>query len=62
METGFGRCSTRINFGPLRFSIYINDLRNEVKSNEKLFADDTSLFTIVNDKNESANFSTMIYF
>ena len=28
---------------------------NELKSNLKLFADDTSLFTIVKDKNESAN-------
>ena len=27
----------------------------ELKSNLKLFADDTSLFTIVTDKNESAN-------
>ena len=35
--------------------MYINDLPNELKSNVKLFADDTSLFTIVKDKNESAN-------
>ena len=41
--------------GLLLFLIYINDLPNELKSNEKLFADDTSLLTIVNDKNESAN-------
>ena len=41
--------------GPLLFLIYINDLPNELKSNMKLFADDTSLFTIVKDKNESAN-------
>ena len=40
---------------PLVFLIYINDLPNELKSNVKLFADDTSLFTIVKDKNESAN-------
>ena len=40
---------------PLRFPIYINDLPNELKSNVKLFADDTSLFTIVKDKNESSN-------
>ena len=41
--------------GPLFFLIYINDLPNELKSNVKLFADDTSLFTIVKDKNESAS-------
>ena len=41
--------------GPLLFLIYINDLPNELKSNAKLFADDTSLFTIVKDKSESAN-------
>ena len=41
--------------GPLPFLIYINDLPNELKSNVKLFADDTSLFTTVKDKNESAN-------
>ena len=41
--------------GPLLFLVYINDLPNELKSNVKLYADDTSLFTIVRDKNESAN-------
>ena len=41
--------------GPLLFLIYINDLPNDLKSNAKLFADDTSLFTIVKDTKESAN-------
>ena len=41
--------------GPLLFLIYINDLPNELKSNVKLFVDDTSVFTVVKDKNESAN-------
>ena len=41
--------------GLLLFLIYINDLPSELKSNAKLFADDTSLFTIVKDENESAN-------
>ena len=40
---------------PLLFLIYINDLPNELKSNAKLLADDTSLFIIVKDKTESAN-------
>ena len=41
--------------GPLLFLAYINDLPNRLISNAKLFADGTSLFTIVKDKNESAN-------
>ena len=41
--------------GPLLFLIYFNDLPNDLKSNAKLFADDTSLFTIEKDKKESAN-------
>ena len=41
--------------GPLLFLIYINDLPNKLKSNAKLFADDTSLFTVVQDEIESAN-------
>ena len=41
--------------GPLLFLIYINDLPNDLKSNAKLFADDTSLFTVVNDKSDSTN-------
>ena len=41
--------------GPLLFLVYINDLPNGLKSNAKLFADDTSLFTIVKDRSVSAN-------
>ena len=41
--------------GRLIFLIYRNDLPNKLKSNAKLFADGTSLFTIVKDENESAN-------
>ena len=40
---------------PFLFFIYINDSPNELKSNVKLFADDTPLFTIVKDKNESTD-------
>ena len=34
---------------PLLFLIYINDLSNGLQSNSKLFADDTSLFSTVQD-------------
>ena len=37
--------------GPLVFLIYINDLTNSLKCNVKLFADDKSLFTAVQDPN-----------
>ena len=39
--------------GPLFFLIYINDLPEELKSNVELFAD-TSLFSVVKNKEESA--------
>ena len=34
--------------GPLLFLIYINDLTDNISSDMRLFADDTSLFTCVN--------------
>ena len=40
--------------GPLLFLIYINDLAENLSSNPKLFADDTSLFSAVRDLNTSA--------
>ena len=41
--------------GPLFFLIYINDLAEDISSTTKLFADDTSLFYVVNNINESVN-------
>ena len=37
------------------FNVYINDLPDGLKSNTKLFADDTSLFSVVKNKEESAS-------
>ena len=40
---------------PLFFHIYINDLTENLKCTAKLFADDTSLFTVVQDPISAAN-------
>ena len=60
-----GKCSSWANIeagvpessilGPLFFLIYINDLSDNLITNPKLFADDTSLFSIVHDPNATAN-------
>ena len=39
--------------GPLMFFIYINNLSDDLTTNVKLFADDTSLFSIVHNMNTS---------
>ena len=54
METGISRCYSGSNTRST-FLVYFNDFPNELKSNTKLIADDTSIFTIVKDKNENAN-------
>ena len=41
--------------GLLLFLIYINDLADGLSSNAKLFADDTSLFSVIHDVDASAN-------
>ena len=40
--------------GPLLFLIYVNDSSENFSSNAKLFADDTSLFSVVHHVNTSA--------
>ena len=40
--------------GPLFFLVYINDLIENLRCNVKLFADDTSLFTVVHDPDTAA--------
>ena len=50
--TGFPQC---LILGTILFLVSINGLLNEIKSSPKLFANDTSLFTVAKDKNESAN-------
>ena len=41
--------------GPLFFLVYVKDLTRDLKCIVKLFADDTSLFTVVEDPNTAAN-------
>ena len=41
--------------GPLFFLIYINDLSDGLTSNPKLFANDTSLFSVAQNINSTAN-------
>ena len=41
--------------GPLLFFIYVNDLSDDLSTTAKLFADDTSLFSIAQNVNTSAS-------
>ena len=43
---------------PLFFLIYINDLSDDLNSNPKLFADDTSLFSFVQNINSTTNLNS----
>ena len=47
IKAGVPHCSI---LGQLLFLVYINDLRKNLHSNLKLFADDTSLFLTVTDE------------
>ena len=40
--------------GPLLFLLYINDIVDNINCDIRLFADDTSLFSIVNDATQTA--------
>ena len=40
--------------GPLMFLVYINDIITDINAHIHLFADDTSLFMVVNSPNETA--------
>ena len=41
--------------GPLLFLVYINDIVDDIQCNIKLFADDTSLYVIIDDPGFSSN-------
>ena len=49
------RCSTRLYISPLLFLLYINDIVDNIQSQVRLFADDTSIFLIVDNAIESAD-------
>ena len=40
--------------GPLLFLIYINGLTEDLSSNAKLFADDTSLFSVIHHDTQTS--------
>ena len=47
--------------GPYLFLLYINDIVDNIKSNIRLFADDTSLFTVIDDKNSVSILNEDLY-
>ena len=53
-------CSVRFSVRSSLFLIYINDLAEGISSTTKPFADDTSLFSVANKINESANQMNMV--
>ena len=40
--------------GPLFFLVYINDIVDGLQNDIKRFADDTSIYSVVKDKDEAA--------
>ena len=51
----YSRGTSRFNFRAFVLLIYITDLSKILSSNPKLFADDTSLFSVVHNLNTSTN-------
>ena len=43
--------------GPFLFLIHINDISDKFSSNVKLFADDTSLFSVIHDIHEISDWA-----
>ena len=58
MESNWGEIKAGVPqgsvLGPLLFLIYNNDIEEGIESHVKCFADDTSLFSVVNDPVSSA--------
>ena len=54
MTEGATECPSRLNLGPLLFLILINDIPANLECKMNIFADDTSLFSLVRDPNESS--------
>ena len=49
----YRRSLTRFDTSTTIFLMYINDLADKLSSNTKLFADDTSLFSVVHNRHSS---------
>ena len=57
-SSGFEIISMGGNKGWLLFKTFINDIVNEINAEIKLFADDTSLYLIVDNPNDTTRLSS----